>query len=492
MQYIAGYKPTTATEKTVPGSQGLTAALLAPVGPNVRVNDPAGDGIGDADMTTQSEASLAASGSNIVVGYNDDGRSSPFLKAADDLTGYSWSSDGGVSWHDGALPNPDPGINIGDPVVAADRSGRFYLATLDFDLRRLGIAVAVGRSEDGGQTFQTPKVVSVNAGISITNRSFREIDADKPWMIVGRDPAISSHDIVYVGWTEFFVIESRHRFAFGSRIVVSRSLDAGETWSRPRPVVVEPGESPQRPHHAQFVNGVSLAASPRGHLYVGWEEFVDTSRDFTFAGRREWLARSFDAGSSFSGPHRVASPSRIGSLPTLICSNVLSFGASKLVRVQEFPSLGVGPKADVYMAFDADTRSGPVVRVARSSDGGRSWFIKTVSPAGGFMPALAADAGGVDVLYYQRAAHHRLKVAVARSTDGFIYSTSDVSSTSFQVPYTFPPFDPFIAPCYMGDYNGASRAGGTLYAAWGDNRDTVVNAFWPGGRVDPDVFFTKG
>ncbi len=25
----------------------------------------------------------------------------------------------------------------------------------------------------------------------------------------------------------------------------------------------------------------------------------------------------------------------------------------------------------------------------------------------------------------------------------------------------------------------------------GDNWDTVVNAFWPDGRIDLDVFFTK-
>ena len=41
----------------------------------------------------------------------------------------------------------------------------------------------------------------------------------------------------------------------------------------------------------------------------------------------------------------------------------------------------------------------------------------------------------------------------------------------------------------MGDYNGAFRTGGTTYAAWGDARNTVTNAFWPGGRPDLDVFF---
>jgi hypothetical protein len=492
MHFIAGDKSATSTESTAGRSKPQAPVALSALGPNIRVNDPSGDGIGDPDMTTQSEASIAVSGSNIVTGYNDDGRSSPFLKAADDLTGYSWSDDAGDTWHDDALPNRPPGVNLGDPVVAADRGGRFYFATLDLDFKRLAVVVTVGRSEDGGKTFQTPRLVSVNAGITETKRSFREVDTDKPWMTVGRDPADPSHDIVYVGWTEFFAIFGAHSFSVGSRIVVSRSLDAGQTWSRPVPVVVVPQETPGRPSRFQFVNGVSLTAGPGGGLFVGWEQFVDRFRDFTLATRKEWLARSSDAGRSFSRPRLVASPSPVGSLPTLICANVLSFGPGRLIRVQEFPSLGIGPQRDIFMAYNASTAGGPVVRVARSSDGGRTWFVKAVSHGGpAFMPALAANGSGVDVTYYQGTDPRHVKLAVARSTDGFTYTNADLSSTSFAVPYTLPPFDPFIAPCYMGDYNGADRAGDTLYAAWGDNRDTVVNAFWPGGRVDPDVFFTK-
>ncbi|MEA2485356.1 MAG: hypothetical protein QOD46_467, partial [Actinomycetota bacterium] len=41
-------------------------------------------------------------------------------------------------------------------------------------------------------------------------------------------------------------------------------------------------------------------------------------------------------------------------------------------------------------------------------------------------------------------------------------------------------------------YNGAYRTNGVTYVAWGDNRDTVVNPFWPNGRIDPNVYFSKG
>ena len=43
----------------------------------------------------------------------------------------------------------------------------------------------------------------------------------------------------------------------------------------------------------------------------------------------------------------------------------------------------------------------------------------------------------------------------------------------------------------MGDYLGLTRVAGTSYAAWGDNRDVLVNGFWPAGRLDPNVYFAK-
>src|SRR2546426_1062735 len=66
--------------KATPDSNGITApaTVRQPKGakpgggplPNVRVNDPAKDS-NQIDQTTQSETSIAVSGSNVAVGYND-------------------------------------------------------------------------------------------------------------------------------------------------------------------------------------------------------------------------------------------------------------------------------------------------------------------------------------------------------------------------------------------------------------------------------------
>lgn len=66
-----------------------------------------------------------------------------------------------------------------------------------------------------------------------------------------------------------------------------------------------------------------------------------------------------------------------------------------------------------------------------------------------------------------------------------------MSSVSFGVPITVPNFDPIIAQAYMGDYLANVSVGGSLYLAWGDNRNVVHNDLYPSGRLDPDVCFAK-
>jgi hypothetical protein len=95
-------------------------------------------------------------------------------------------------------------------------------------------------------------------------------------------------------------------------------------------------------------------------------------------------------------------------------------------------------------------------------------------------------------MYYLRTGPTTMIARVA--TSGFAgntFTAGPLGDVSFGVPFTLPNFDPLTAPCYMGDYTAALRAGGTTYAAWGDNRDVVVDGVWPEGRPDPNVYFAK-
>jgi hypothetical protein len=475
-------------------STGIGGQAISSIAPNVRVNDPAGDGIGDPNMTTQSETSVAASGKQVVVAYNDDGHSPLFLEPTVDLAGYSWSSDGGKTFTDSRMPNKLPGNNVGDPSVAVDRSGHFYYGNLDLDLSTPLLGVVVGRSDDGGRTFHKPTIVSRHTGFTSTATSDSFVTADKPWITVGRSATDPSRDVIYATWTEDYFFDTPRTFGQGTRIMLASSSDHGVTWNRPRVVADDPiTNQDERNDTYHFVSGSNVAVDRTGHVYVTWERFVDDGT-FTYPTRQEWTARSPDGGLRFRRRTEIATPSPVGTISApLSCTNTLQFGPGRYVRVQEFPMIAIGPSGAVFVTYNSgDGPGGSSIRVARSDDGGQSWFTKTVrSHATAFMPAIAANAHGVDIVYYEQTTNRTMKVAIATSSDGLDYSNHNLSSVTFSMPVTLPPFDPSTAPCYMGDYVGATRQRGAAYTAWGDNRDAVTNQFWPNGRPDPDVYFAK-
>jgi BNR repeat-like domain len=483
LRILTGARTSTSSGEAANGRHTAQRTLAAGAPANVRVNDPSNDGAGDPDMTEQNEVTLAVSGSNVVAGYNDDGTSPPPFgqqpSPATDITGYSWSGDGGQTWHDSQLPNHSPSFNIGDPVLAADRAGRFYFATLSLNFGEQRIDVAVSHSDDGGQTFVEPVVVSSRHKLTMN---------DKPWMTVGPDPTNPANDVVYVSWMESFF--DQHTGAIGTRIMLTSSRDQGATWRRPVEVFTQPAFLGKQ---ALYVNGSSLAVDPAtGRVYLAWEQFVDRPQGGgRYALRREQLTHSEDGGITFARRRVVALPGAVGVFNPA-CGNAVKFGAGRLVRIQEFPSIGVGPAGEVLLAFDSQSNRRISVRVARSTDGGATWSRVTVAASpDAFMPALSADDTGASIVFYQRVPTKLLKAAIATSTDGATWTTQDLSDAAFPVPITFPSFDPSTAPCYMGDYLGVQRVAGTSYTGWGDNRDVVVNRFWPNGRPDPDVFFAE-
>jgi hypothetical protein len=84
--------------------------------------DP-GEDVAFGNQTTQSEPSIAVHKKNVVVAYNDS-------TLAPNYTGFSGSSNGGALFTDhGGLP----GNQSGDNVLAVDRHGTFYYATLSTD-----------------------------------------------------------------------------------------------------------------------------------------------------------------------------------------------------------------------------------------------------------------------------------------------------------------------------------------------------------------------
>jgi hypothetical protein len=155
------------------------------------------------------------------VGYNDTQQTGLFFTAASDLTGYSYSTDGGASFTDGGtLPNTPEFVNLGDPWLASTRAGDMYYSTLADDALNLNVDVAVAKSADGGRTWGTPVPV-YRPPISVIYL------ADKPALATGADPAAKTRDDLYDTWDDFAFTPSGQFFA---GLPVAHSTDGGATW----------------------------------------------------------------------------------------------------------------------------------------------------------------------------------------------------------------------------------------------------------------------
>ena len=144
------------SEPAASGAQAAAPAVRSANLRNVLVNNPALD-THEIDQTTQSETTIAVAGSHVAVGYNDSQQTGLAMTAASDLTGYSYSTNGGASFTDGGvLPNTREFVNFGDPWMASDRTGAMYYSTLALDFFNFNLDVVVAKSTNGGKTWSAP------------------------------------------------------------------------------------------------------------------------------------------------------------------------------------------------------------------------------------------------------------------------------------------------------------------------------------------------
>jgi hypothetical protein len=452
---------------------------------NVPVNNP-GEDSHQTDQTTQSETAIAASGPNIVVGFNDSQTGLLALTAGADLSGYSWSNDGGRSFHDGnQLPNPPGEQNFGDPWLGTDRAGNFYYSTLvsNSDPITGSLGVGVAKSTNGGKTFSPVKRIEPEVGATTLYLG------DKDALAVGRDPAAGSRDDVYVAWDDFIV--DFNTFTVTNGLPVAHSYDGGATYQVVyASQLVQPSAGCS---FSQYIGANPVVDARNGVLYVAAEKIVGNNDACDFPPPPVSFShvsfKSTDGGQTF-GPETLISDVTSSS-PT----GLFKLGEHQYMRNLEFPSLAVDPAGNAYDSWN-DGRSGNShILIARSSDGGHTWGpAKPVTTGSNdeMQPALSSDGSGLHDLYYKRNADNTLDVVVANSRNGGAsWSTKRVTSQSFPGVYTFPQFDPIIGGFYMGDYIANASDGSNQYFTWGDNRNTVTNFLWPQGRNDPDVYFAK-
>lgn len=449
---------------------------------NIRVNNPSED-TNQPDQTTQSETSIAVSGHNVVVGFNDSQTTLLFLTPGSNLSGLAVSHNGGQTFSDlGTLPNATPTINFGDPWLATDSAGNFYYSSL-VDNPFQGLLVGVAKSTNGGQSFSTP--VEIAPPPLPANTFFLGDD---------KDAMTAASSGLFDAWDDVTGTFDPNTGAFSelSGLTVAHSGDGGQTWSAVHADQVPIFNSSDPCSFHQYI-GAQPIVGPDGTLYVASLR-LDVN-DPTCSGapqtESEYVFASHDGGATFSPGVKIAD----------VTSATQGFGAFVLgpgqyMRDLEFPTLAfLGSTLYATWNDGGDGSGHSHIRLAKSTDGSQTWSLSwaTSGTNDEAQPSISADSSGLHIFYYVISpASNGTSVVdafVSDSPDGSSFTPTRVTTQSFPGVYTVPQFDPIIAFGYMGDYIASVSSGGRQYFAWGDNRDVVTNFLWPNGRHDPDVFF---
>ena len=399
--------------------------LLAQVPVNVRVSAPGNTNANEVTIAINpAQPRILAAGSNLRFTYK--------------------STDGGLTWAQGLLP---PGT-YGDPSVAFDAAGNLYYAHLaDLPTGYWLDRIIVHRSTDGGATWKDSAATGV--------RSPRQ--QDKEWIAADRTGSPYAGRL-YLAWTEFDRYGSSAP-GDSSRILFSRSEDAGASWSAPLRVSDQAGNCADGD---STVEGAVPAVGPNGEVYLSWAGPSGITFARSTDGGVTWGKNVFVTTQPGGWDFGVSGIYRANGLPVTAC-DVSSSPYRGRVYVNWTDQRNGILNTDVFLisSTDGGLTWGPVRRVNGDISGRDQFFSwMTVDPVN----------GDVYVIYYDRrnTVSDMTDVYVSRSRDGGgTFTDMKVSEASF-----FPTDGTFF-----GDYTGIDARGGKVYPIW-MRLDTTRMSVW--------------
>jgi hypothetical protein len=352
------------------------------------------------------------------------------------------TKDGGATWSTVQLPGISRCTGGGDerasdPWISFGGDGRAYYATLSFVETPAGTVgaagptnLAVSTSTDGGLTWGNP--VSVIADGAYNDREAVTADPKRP-------------GTAYVVWVKRLGALGESGIEY-----FKRTTDGGQTWSAAAPIYTPiPGRLP---------DPILVNVLPDGSLLNTF--VVIDSKTFTPAGEGgRWeidAQRSTDQGASWSGLIRIGDTASVSPSDP---------DSGTEVRALPIISTAVGPDGTAYVAWnDIKSTTDSLIRLSRSTDGGRSWSApRNVAepPAQAFLPSLAVGADGTlgvtwDDFRNDVSGDGKLTTDVwfAHShDDGATWSESHLAGP-FDVLTASQTVSTEIAGRFVGDYQG--------------------------------------
>jgi len=404
----------------------------------------------------------------------------------------AYSSDGGQTWTETSLPFSACGLHgfpsnrASDPWVSIGPDGTVYASALEATassngagVNRDGVAVSV--SHDGGGTWSPAHIIpgSVGGGDGV------------PIVAETGQP-----DVAYAVWGAQTAVHGR----LADVIPLARTTNGGQTWSKPRPIVL------RSPGH-QDAGGVNLLVNPRTH----W--LYDIARIFGPAPVKR-VCKQVRHGQHPKGRRVCHTVRFFGDAPQFLAVSVsknggLSWSRSRViarvhrarivtpVRAEGFQDAALDPASGrLYVLWeDARFRGGTYEGLVLSSsdNGGMSWTKPQNDriPAGQelFAPSISVNARGVVGVSYYTIPPLTGKPKSLPAAYWFVASHDH--GTHFSAPvHLAGPFELTAAPIpgahFLGDYQGHAAANSfyaffavSSFSSTGNRTDVYVASVLP-------------
>ncbi len=385
------------------------------------------------DSFPQNETSVKISRKNpnrVVAAWRDFRQG---VNPANRRVGYSFSSDGGITWSEGRLL--DSTLLTGfpknsDPAVGTDSAGNFYIAVICINSSG---ALAVYKSTDQGVTFPAAYLIA-NDG-----------SEDKEYITTDFTNGSPYKNTLYVSWT---------RFSGNTGIKLTKSVNGGADWTDAIPVSDQQSGG----------QGSDVAVGIDGEVYITWLS-GDFNNDFVM------FDKSTNGGNTF-GTDQTLSQGVTPEIP-ISSSNVT------------FPSIAAditnGPgRGNIYITF-CDARNGdPDIFLLRSTNRGLNWSdplrVNDDVTGNGKLQCWpwieTDDSGNVDIVYYDSRNTNSNTIVEA-----YLAHSSDrgLSFTNYKLSTVPTPTNQPNTAIRFGDYIGIDSYHSRIIPVWTDERSGGFN-----------------
>ncbi len=367
------------------------------------------------------------------------------VAAGSNISYFYWSTNRGATWQQKQLTST---LGVwGDPCLIYDHRGYLYYGHLSNPTVGYWIdRIVVQRSTNNGSTWND------GAGVGLTPPK----NQDKEWLAADYHSPLYKGNI-YMAWTEFDNYGSG-AISDSSRILFSRSTDAGLTWMTAVKISDRSGDCIDEDN---TVEGAVPAVGPNGEVYIAWTGPYGILFDRSLDGGQTFGTDKFVTAHPGGWDFNIPGIYRCNGLPITVCDTSRS------------PHRG-----NIYINWsDQGSGSGNTdVFIVRSTDGGDTWsqpirVNDDNTSRHQFFNWMTVDqaTGVLYCVFYDRrnTTLNNTDVFVARSADGGLtWQNFKVSETSFNSS----------SSVFFGDYSGITAYQGRVYPIWtrGDNTSLSI------------------